>query len=44
MFRVVIPFPYISEAFLFIGINVTDFLEQFEDIAINYKLSDNRKM
>ena len=38
------PLPYISEAFLFTGINVTDFFKRFEDMATNYGLSDDRKV
>ncbi len=44
MFRVVIPLPYIPGASLFIGINITDFLKRFEDMAINYGFFDDRKM
>ena len=38
------PLSYISRASLFIGINITDFLERFEDIATDYGFSDDRKM
>jgi len=44
IFKIVMPLHYISGASLFIGINVTDFLERFEDMATNCGLSDNRKM
>jgi len=44
MFKAVIPLPYIFEASLFIRTNITDFLERFKDIAINYGLFDDRKM
>ena len=38
------PLSYTSGAPLFTKINVTDFLERFEDIATDYGLSDNRKV
>ena len=38
------PLPYISEAPLFTGINVTDFFERFKDMAIDCGLSDDRKV
>ena len=38
------PLLYTPGASLFIGINVTDFLKRFENMAINYGLSDNRKI
>ena len=44
IFRAAMPFPYISKISLFTGINVTDFLKRFKDIAINYGLSDDRKV
>ena len=44
MFRVVISLFYIPGASSFIGINVTDFFERFEDMAIDYGLSDDRKV
>ncbi len=37
-------FFHTSEALLFIGINVTDFLERFENMATNCGLSDNYKV
>src|SRR6266536_2773201 len=44
MFRVVIPLLYTSKTLSFIGINVTNFLERFKDMATNYGLSDDRKV
>ncbi len=44
VFKVIIPLPYISEAFLFIRINVTDFLKRFEDMVTNYGFFDDRKI
>ncbi len=44
VFKIVIPFSYISGAPLFTGINITDFFERFEDMAIDYGLSDDRKV
>ncbi len=44
MFRVVMPLFYTSGVSLFIGINITDFLERFEDIATNCGFSDDRKI
>ena len=44
VFKVVMPLPYISEAFLFTGINVTDFLKRFENMATDCGLSDDRKI
>ncbi len=44
MFRAAIPFPHTSEAPLFTGTNVTDFLKRFEDMATDCWLSDDRKM
>src|SRR6266536_3253445 len=38
------PFSHTSEASLFIEINITDFLKRFEDIVINYGLSDDIKI
>jgi len=44
MFRAAMPLSYIPKAFLFIGINVTDFLERFEDMATDCGLSDDCKV
>ncbi len=44
VFRVAISLSHIPGASLFIRINVTDFLERFEDMAIDYGLSDDRKV
>jgi len=44
VFRAAMPLPYISGAFLFIRINITDFLERFENMATDYGLSDDRKI
>ncbi len=44
MFKVVIPLSHIPGAPSFIGINVTDFLERFEDMVIDYGLFDDRKI
>ncbi len=44
IFRAVILFFYIPGASLFIGINVTNFLERFEDMATDYGFSDDRKV
>ena len=44
VFRVIIPLSYTSGASLFIGINVTDFFERFEDIITNCGLFDDRKI
>ncbi len=44
VFRAAMSFSYISGASLFIGINITDFLERFEDIATDYGFSDDRKI
>ncbi len=38
------PLFYTSEAPSFTGINVTDFLKRFEDMATDYGFSDNRKV
>jgi len=38
------PLPYISEAPLFTGINVTDFFERFKDMATDCGLPDDRKV
>ena len=38
------PLPYTSETPLFTGTNITDFLKRFEDMATDYRLSDNRKV
>ncbi len=38
------PFPYILKIPLFTGINVTDFFKRFEDMATDYRLSDDRKV
>src|SRR6266536_4661495 len=44
MFRAVMPFPYTPGASLFIGINVTDFLERFDVMVTDCGLSDLRKI
>ena len=44
VFRVVIPLPYTSGAPSFIGTNITDFLERFENMATDYGLFDDRKI
>ncbi len=44
VFRAAMPLFYIPGAPLFTGINVTDFLERFEDITTDCGLSDDRKM
>ncbi len=44
IFRAAMPLSHTSKVFLFIGTNITDFLERFEDMAINYGLSDDRKV
>ncbi len=44
VFRVVMPLSYIPGASLFIRINVTDFLERFEDMVTDCGLSDDRKI
>jgi len=44
VFRAAISLSHTSGAFLFIGINVTDFFKRFKDMAINYGFSDDRKM
>ena len=38
------PLLYTPGASLFIGINVTDFLKRFEDIATDYGFFDDRKI
>jgi len=38
------PFSYIPGAFLFTGINITDFFKRFKDMATNYGLFDDRKV
>ncbi len=38
------PLSYTSEAPSFTGTNITDFLKRFEDMAIDYGLSDDRKI
>ncbi len=44
VFRAAMSFPYTPGAFSFIGTNVTDFFERFEDMATDYGLSDDRKI
>jgi len=44
VFRVVMPLPHTPEAPLFIGINITDFLKRFKDMATDCGLSDDRKV
>ncbi len=44
MFRAAMSFSYTSGAFLFIRINITDFLKRFKDIAIDCGLFDDRKI
>ena len=44
MFKAAIPLPHTPEASLFTKINITDFLQRFEDMAIDYGLSDDRKI
>ena len=44
IFRAAMPFSYTPEASLFIGINITDFLKRFKDMATNCGLSDDRKV
>ncbi len=44
IFRVVISFSHTPEASLFIGINITDFLERFEDMITDYGFFNNRKI
>ncbi len=44
VFRVIMSLSYISGVSLFIGINVTDFLERFEDMITDCGLSDDRKV
>ncbi len=38
------PLSHIPEAPSFTRINITDFLKRFKDMAINYGLSDDRKI
>ncbi len=38
------PLPYIPKTPLFTETNITDFFKRFEDMAINYGLSDDRKI
>ena len=38
------PFSYTPEAPSFTETNITDFLKRFKDMAIDYRLSDNRKI
>ena len=44
VFRVVMPFSYISGASLFIGTNVTDFFKRFKDMVTDCGFSDDRKI
>ncbi len=38
------PLPHTPGASSFIRTNITDFLKRFEDMAINYGFSDDRKI
>ncbi len=44
VFRAAMLFLYISKAPSFIGINIIKFFKRFEDMAINYGISDDRKI
>jgi len=44
VFRVAMPLPHTPRVSSFTGINVTDFLKRFENIATDCRLSDNRKV
>ena len=44
MFRAVMPLSYTPGVSLFIGTNVIDFLERFEDMAIDCGFLDDRKV
>ncbi len=38
------PLPYTPGTSSFTGTNITDFLKRFKDMAIDYGLSDDRKI